>query len=329
MGWAERRIAITGAGGFIGSHLTEHLVDQGAEVTAFVRYNSRNDWGLLETIPEDIRSRITVETGDLRDADALRRLTRETEVLFHLGSLIAIPYSYSHPRDVIETNVLGTLNVLNAALENGIERLVHTSTSEVYGTARYVPIDEEHPLQGQSPYSASKIGADKIAESFYRTYDLPVSTIRPFNTYGPRQSARAIIPSLIAQVLSSDKVHVGALHPTRDFTYILDTVRGFSAVASSPATVGTVVNIGSNFEVSIGDLVNRITALCGRDVEVIQETERMRPDKSEVERLWCDNSRARDLLGWEPTIGLDQGLASTIDWMKDSLYRYKPALYTR
>ncbi len=329
MDWAERRIAITGAGGFIGSHLTEHLVAQGSDVTAFIRYNSRNDWGLLETIPEETRSRITVETGDLRDSDALRRLTRETEILFHLGSLIAIPYSYSRPRDVIETNVLGTLNVLNAALENEIERVVHTSTSEVYGTARYVPINEEHPLQGQSPYSASKIGADKIAESYYRTYDLPVSTIRPFNTYGPRQSARAIIPSLIAQVLTTDEVHVGALHPTRDFTFVLDTVRGFASVASTPATIGTVVNIGSNFEVSIGDLVHRIIALCGREVEVIQDTERMRPDKSEVERLWCDNSRARDLLGWEPTIGLDQGLVSTIEWMKDSLHRFKPALYTR
>lgn len=327
--WKGRRVFVTGAGGFIGSHLTERLVNEGAKVTAFIRYNSRNDWGLLELLPEAIRSQIQVEMGDLRDGDALMRLTRETEVLFHLGSLIAIPYSYLRPREVVETNVIGTFNVMTAAQENEIDRVVHTSTSEVYGTARYVPIDEDHPLQGQSPYSASKIGADKIAESFYRSYDLPVATIRPFNTYGPRQSARAIIPTLIAQALSSDVVHVGTLHPTRDFTYVLDTVRGFLSIAASDATVGTVTNIGSNSEVTIGNVLARIIALCGREVTVVTDPDRIRPEKSEVERLWCDNTRARDLLGWEPTVGLDEGLARTIEWMRGSISRFKPGQYTR
>jgi dTDP-glucose 4,6-dehydratase len=329
MSWIDRRVFVTGAGGFIGSHLVEALVQAGADVTAFVRYNSRSDWGLVEDLPKEFPGRLHVEMGDLRDGDTLRRSIRDTETLFHLGSLIAIPYSYASPRDVVETNVIGTLNVLQAAADNGIERVVHTSTSEVYGTALYVPIDEVHPLQGQSPYSASKIGADKLAEAFYRSYDLPVSTVRPFNTYGPRQSARAIIPTLITQVLSSGTVRVGSLHPTRDFTYVLDTVRGFLAVAESDATVGTVTNLGSNREISIGDLIERIGVLAGRTVTVVPDDERLRPKKSEVDRLVCDNTRAREVIGWHPTVDLDQGLIRTLEWIGNSLVRYKPGIYAR
>jgi len=329
MNWNKKSALVTGAGGFIGSHLTEHLVELGANVKAFVRYNSRNDWGMLELLPEEKLSQIEVITGDLKDADAVRHAAKDVDIIFHLGSLIAIPYSYIHPRETIETNILGALNVLTAAKENNVEKVIHTSTSEVYGTARYVPIDENHPLQGQSPYSASKIGADKIAESFYRSFNLPVAIIRPFNTYGPRQSARAVIPTIITQALAKEKIFLGSLHPTRDYTYVKDVVEGFIKVAESPKSVGEVINIGSNFEVSIGDLANKIISLIGKNAEIVTDPVRVRPQDSEVERLWCDNTKAKRLLGWEPKTSLDEGIKKTIDWISNNINLYKPELYNK
>ena len=329
MNWNKKSALVTGAGGFIGSHLTEHLVELGANVKTFVRYNSRNDWGMLELLPEEKLSQIEVITGDLKDADAVRHAAKDVDIIFHLGSLIAIPYSYIHPRETIETNILGALNVLTAAKENNVEKVIHTSTSEVYGTARYVPIDENHPLQGQSPYSASKIGADKIAESFYRSFNLPVAIIRPFNTYGPRQSARAVIPTIITQALAKEKIFLGSLHPTRDYTYVKDVVEGFIKVAESPKSVGEVINIGSNFEVSIGELANKIISLIGKNAEIVTDPVRVRPQDSEVERLWCDNTKAKRLLGWEPKTSLDEGIKKTIDWISNNINLYKPELYNK
>lgn len=327
MKWENKTVLVTGAGGFIGSHLTEYLVDLNANVKAFVRYNSRNDWGLLELLPKEKLEQVEVIMGDIRDFDAVRQAMKDVDIVFHLASLISIPYSYIHPREVVETNVLGTLNVLMAAKENGVDRFVHTSTSEVYGTAKYVPIDENHPLQGQSPYSASKIAADKLAESFYYSFDLPVAIIRPFNTYGPRQSARAVIPTIITQALTSDKVYVGNLHPTRDYTYIEDTVRAFIMIAECKKAIGEVINIGSNFEISIGDLAKKIISLIGRDVKLVVDPKRIRPKRSEVERLWCDNTKAKKLLGWEPKISLEEGLKRTIEWIKENIHLYKPYIY--
>ena len=329
MNWNEKTVLVTGAGGFIGSHLTEHLLDLGATVKVFIRYNSRNDWGLLELLLKEKLDEIEVIMGDLKDADAVRHAVKDMDIIFHLGSLIAIPYSYIHPRETIETNILGTLNVLTAAKENEVKKVIHTSTSEVYGTAKYVPIDEEHPLQGQSPYSASKIGADKIAESFYRAYDLPVAIIRPFNTFGPRQSARAVIPTIITQALTKEKIFLGSLHPTRDYTYVKDLVDGFIKVAESPKSVGEVINIGSNFEISIGELANKIVSLTGKNAEIVTDLPRIRPLKSEVERLWCNNTKAKKLLEWEPKISLDEGLKETIEWISDNIPLYKPELYNR
>jgi dTDP-glucose 4,6-dehydratase len=305
----------------------EALVGQGAQVRAFVRYNSRGDPGLLADLPPDIQKQLDIVAGDLRDPEAVRTAARQMDVIFHLGALIAIPYSYVHPREVVETNVLGTLNVLSAAREWGIARVVHTSTSEVYGTARRVPIDEEHPLQGQSPYSASKIGADKIAESFQRSFDLPICVIRPFNAYGPRQSARAVIPTIISQALTFNEVRLGALHPVRDFTFVTDTVRGFLAVAESQHSIGQEINIGSGVEISIGDLASRIIALIGRPVRVVTEPDRLRPPRSEVDRLLSDNRKAKDISGWEPQVGLEDGLRATIDWVSRNLSRYRPDAY--
>jgi len=329
MNWGKKSVLVTGAGGFIGSHLTEHLIDLRANIKAFVRYNSRNDWGLLELLPKEKLNKIEVIMGDLRDANAVRDATEEVDLIFHLGSLIAIPYSYIHPRETIETNILGILNVLTAAKENGVEKLIHTSTSEVYGTAKYVPIDEDHPLQGQSPYSASKIGADKIAESFYRSFDLPIAIIRPFNTYGPRQSARAVIPTIITQALTKDKVYLGSLHPTRDYTYIKDVVEAFIKVAESPKSVGEVINIGSNFEISIGELAKKIISLIGKNAEIVTDPSRLRPPKSEVERLWCDNTKAKKLLKWKPKTSLGEGLKETMEWVSRNINLYKPELYSR
>ena len=327
MFWENKRVVVTGAGGFIGSHLVEALVGHGARVKAFVRYNSRHDAGLLTVLPRDQQKEIEVVFGDLRDTDAVRTALRQTEVVFHLGALIAVPYSYAHPREVVETNVLGTLNVLMAAREENVARIVHTSTSEVYGTAQRVPIDESHPLQGQSPYAASKIGADKIAESFCRAYSMPISIIRPFNTYGPRQSARAVIPTLISQALTRDKLTLGALHPIRDFTFAEDTVRAFLAIAESPRSAGEEINVGSGVEISIGDLARRIVTLIGRDAQVDVDTKRLRPPRSEVERLLADNRKAKRLLNWEPQISLDDGLRITIDWIARNLERYRPDVY--
>lgn len=321
--WSKKKVLVTGAGGFIGSHLIERLIDLGADVTGFVRYNSRNDWGLLEIIPKHMLDSLEVISGDLMDFDAVSSAAREADIIFHLGSLISIPYSYDRPRDTIENNILSTLNVLTAARDRGVEKMVHTSSSEVYGTALYVPIDEKHPLQGQSPYSASKIGADKIAESFYCAFDLPVATIRPFNTYGPRQSARAIIPTIITQAIEQETIRLGSLFPTRDYTYVQDTVNGFIKVAQSDNSVGEVINIGSNFEVSMGDLAEKISNLLNKKISIVQDPSRVRPQKSEVQRLWCDNAKAKRLLDWEPQVSLEEGLQETIEWMKKNKNRIK------
>ena len=327
--WKNKKVLVTGAGGFIGSHLTEKLVDLDAEVTAFVRYNSRSDFGLIEMFPPEIKEKLNIVQGDLRDCNAVRNAVKNVDIVFHLGALIAIPYSYVNPRETIETNILGTLNVLTTSKENSVEKIVHTSTSEVYGTARYVPIDENHQLQGQSPYSASKIGADQIAGSFYMSFDLPVAIIRPFNTYGPRQSARAVIPTIISQALTGEKIFLGSQYPTRDYTYVKDVVEGFIKVAESPRSVGEVINVGSNFEISIGDLANKIISSAGKNAEIITDTTRVRPRDSEVERLWCDNTKAKRLLGWGPTTSLDAGLKKTIEWISEHIHLYKPELYNR
>jgi len=328
MKWNGKKVLVTGAGGFIGSHLTERLVDIGADVSAFIRYNSRNDWGQLESLPEGKLENINVVASDLRDPDAIMKAVKNIEIVFHLGSLIAIPYSYVHPRDVIETNIIGTTNILIAARDNDVEKIVHTSTSEVYGTARYVPIDEEHPLQGQSPYSASKIGADMIANSFYKAYNLPVATIRPFNTYGPRQSARAVIPTIITQAQIKKIVHLGALHPTRDFTFVTDTVEGFIKMAESPKSIGEVINTGSSFEISIVDLAEKILNLLDSNAKIEVEDKRIRPKPSEVERLYADVNKAKKLINWEPTISLDEGLKRTIGWISENISDYKTNSYT-
>ena len=327
MDWTGKTVLVTGAGGFIGSHLTERLAREGACVRAFVRYTSRNDRGLLVLLPPDLLVDIDVIAGDLRDGEAVRQAMQGVEVVFHLGALIAIPYSYVHPREVVETNVLGTLNVLMAGRDLGTARIVHTSTSEVYGTAQYTPIDEKHPLQGQSPYSASKIGADRIVESFCRSFGLPAVTLRPFNTYGPRQSARAVIPTIITQVLTTDQVRLGALSPLRDFTYVEDTVEGFLRMGDSPGVEGQEINIGAGDCISIGDLAHKIMALAGRELPIVCDQERLRPEKSEVMRLHADASRARQLLGWEPRVSLDEGLRLTIAWIRENLHLYRPGVY--
>ena len=327
MDWTKRNVVVTGAGGFIGSHLTERLVHEGANVTAFVRYNSRADVGLLSLLPEEIFARLTITAGDLRDTEAIRAVLRAADTVFHLGALIAIPYSYRHPREVIETNIMGTVNVLMAARDYDLRRVVHTSTSEVYGTARHVPIDEEHPLQGQSPYSASKIGADKIAESFHRSFELPVATLRPFNAYGPRQSMRAVIPTIITQALTRDAIHLGSLDPRRDFTFVADTVEGFLRMAAVDAAIGQEINVGAGESVSIGDLVQIILCAVGRDLPIVTEDARMRPRKSEVMHLHAATRKAQELLGWTPQVSLTEGLQRTIDWISNNLDRYRPNVY--
>ena len=325
--WTGRSVLVTGAGGFIGSHLTERLVGEGAEVRAFVRYNSRGDLGLLGVLPRETFRQIEILAGDLRDVEAVRTAVKGVDTVFHLGALIAIPYSYRHPREVIETNVMGTLNVLMAGRDHNVRRIVHTSTSEVYGTGQYVPIDENHPLQGQSPYSASKIGADKIVESFARSFALPVATLRPFNTYGPRQSARAVIPTIITQALTCDEIRLGSLEPKRDFTYVADTADGFMRLAMVDAAIGQEVNIGADSTISIGELVEKILALIGRELPIVTEDVRKRPERSEVFRLWASNRKARELIGWTPTVSLDEGLSRTIEWIRHNLDRYRPGVY--
>lgn len=324
--WRGKRVLVTGAGGFIGSHLTERVVALGARTRALVRYNSANSWGWLDS--SSIKDDIQVILGDIRDQDSLQRAMQGVDIVFHLAALVAIPYSYHAPLSYVRTNVEGTLNVLQTALNANIRLVVHTSTSEAYGTARYVPIDEEHPLQGQSPYSASKIGADKLAEAFYRSYGLPVAIIRPFNTFGPRQSARAVIPTIVIQALTQPAVHLGNLEPTRDLTYIADTVEGFIRIAECPEAIGQVINIGSGQEISIGDLARRILNLVGRELPILCDNERVRPENSEVERLCADNNKARRILGWHPRYTLEEGLSQTIEWMERHIERYRPEIYT-
>lgn len=331
---AYKKVLVTGADGFIGSHLTEELVRQGYDVRAFVYYNSFNSWGWLDHSPQDIRAELDVFAGDIRDPHGVKEAMKGCDAVLHLAALIAIPYSYHSPDTYVDTNVKGTLNVVQAARELGIGKVVHTSTSEVYGTARYVPIDEEHPLQGQSPYSASKIGADQIALSFYRSFDTPVAVIRPFNTYGPRQSARAVIPTIITQIASGQRqIALGSLHPTRDFNYVKDIVRGFIAVMNCDRSIGEVINIGSHYEVSIGETADLIAGLMGQHIDIETDDVRVRPEKSEVERLWADNSKAKQLLNWEPVYGgkegFKKGLKETIDWFlnPEHLKQYKADVY--
>ena len=327
MNWQDKKVLVTGAGGFIGSHLVERLLKLGSQVRAFVRYNSRNDIGQIRFIPSDLRKELQIVAGDLRDYHAVGNAMKGIEIIFHLGALISIPYSYLHPREVVETNILGTLNILNAAREGRVKKVVHTSTSEVYGTAIYIPIDERHPLQGQSPYSASKIGADMLAESFYRSFDLPVSIIRPFNTYGPRQSARAVIPAIITQVLTKDKISLGSLLPTRDFTYVDDIIKAFILIADSDKSIGRCINIGSNFTISIGDLTQKIVNILGKKIKILEDTKRIRPTKSEVYRLQADYQMAKELLNWESKISLDEGIKRTIDWISNNLHLYDAERY--
>jgi NAD dependent epimerase/dehydratase len=326
MKWSNKRVLVTGAGGFIGSHLVETLLEMDADVVAFVRYNSRNDWGALEFLSKEQLSSITVEAGDLRDAEAVRKAMKDVDIVFHLGALIGIPYSYVNPREVVDVNIMGTLNILQAGVDLCPEKIVHTSTSEIFGTAQYIPIDEKHPVNPQSPYAASKVGADFLALSFYRSFDLPVSILRPFNTYGPRQSARAVIPTIITQALTADVVKLGNLTSTRDLTFVKDTARGFIKLAESNV-VGQTINIGSNIEISIGDLAKKIIELIGKNVKVISEERRKRPPKSEVERLCVDNSNAKKTIGWEPTTPLEKGLRKTIDWISQNLDLYKTDRY--
>jgi len=320
-------VLVTGAGGFIGSHLTEALVQRGRRVRAFVRYTSCGDLGLLADLPRDVLEQVEVVAGDLRDQAAVREACRGVAQVFHLGALIAIPYSYLHPVEVVQTNVMGTLNVLLAARDEGVERVIHTSTSEVYGTARTPTISEEHPLHGQSPYSASKIAADKLAESFFCAYDLPVVTVRPFNTYGPRQSARAVIPTIITQALTQSQVRLGNLEARRDLTYVSDTVEGLLRAAKAEGVLGETLNLGTSSEVSVGELAAMIVRLIGRPVEIVTDAQRLRPERSEVLRLRSDNRRARDLLGWQPRVPLKVGLQWTIDWIAAHLDRFRVGVY--
>jgi NAD dependent epimerase/dehydratase len=326
--WQDKQILITGAGGFIGSHLVEQLVAEGARVRAFVRYNSRQDSGLLALLPKPQLDTVEIVAGDLRDANAILQAARGCDTIFHLGALIAIPYSYLHPREVVETNILGTFNVLMAGRDLGTRRIVHTSTSEVYGTALYTPIDEAHPLQGQSPYSASKIGADKIVESFWRSYELPVVTVRPFNTYGPRQSTRAVIPTIITQALARDVIRLGDLGTRRDFTYVADTVDGFVRAATAPDVAGKEINLGNDEDITIGALAELILRLLGKEARVEIDPSRMRPAASEVRQLHASAERAGRLLGWHATVDLEEGLRRTIDWFRGHLDRYRIGEYT-
>jgi NAD dependent epimerase/dehydratase len=326
LSWTDKRVLVTGAGGFIGSHLVERLVELGARTRAFVHYNSMGTWGWLDH--SLLKEELEVIAGDITDRDSIRRAVRGVDVTFHLAALIGIPYSYHAPLSYLRTNVEGTLNVLQAALAANVERVVHTSTSEVYGTAQYVPIDEQHPLQGQSPYSATKIAADKLAEAFHCSFGLPVVTVRPFNTFGPRQSARAVIPTIINQCIMGKTVRLGNLSPTRDFNYVANTVEGFVCAAQSLQAEGKVVNIGSGHEISIENLAHKIANIMGKEIEIERDHRRLRPEDSEVERLCAANSLAKELMNWEPHYTLDEGLALTIEWMGAHLEHYRPDIYT-
>ena len=323
-----KTVLITGADGFIGSHLTEMLASQGYQVKALSQYNSFNNWGWLENI--NCKGQIEVLTGDIRDPHYCKHITQGVDIIFHLAALIAIPYSYVAPDSYVDTNIKGTLNICQAAKENGNVRVIHTSTSEVYGTAQYVPIDEKHPLQPQSPYSATKIAADAMAMSFFNAFELPVTIARPFNTYGPRQSARAVIPTIITQIANGMKeIKLGDVTPTRDFNYVEDTCRGFLAIAESDQTIGQTVNIGSNLEISVGDTLNLIKELMSSDVKFVTDKQRIRPDKSEVFRLWCDNTQIETLTGFKPQVDIREGLQRTIDWFTTdgNLSQYKAGIY--
>lgn len=325
--WSQRKVLVTGAAGFIGSHLTEQLVLAGASVRAFIRYNSRGDFALLAMLPPEIRGKIEIVFGDLSDPQAIANAVRGMDVVFHLGALIAIPYSYVNPIHVAQTNVMGTTYLLEAARQQKIEYMLNVSSSEVYGTALYVPIDEKHPLQGQSPYSASKIGAEKIAESYHCSFGVPVATVRPFNTYGPRQSARAVIPSIIIQALTCDTIQLGSLTPTRDLNFVLDTVLGMMHAVGCDALLGRSTNIGTGTEISVGDLANKIIRMIDRKVEIVQHTKRLRPTNSEVERLLADSSFMRQTTGWKNQVSLEDGLAQTIDWISQHMGLYRPKEY--
>jgi NAD dependent epimerase/dehydratase len=328
------KILVTGADGFIGSHLTETLVRQGYDVRAYVCYNSFNSWGWLDHSAEDVRGKFEVVTGDIRDSHGVRQAMKGCDSVMHLAALIAIPFSYNSPNTYIETNISGTLNILQAARELDVKKVIHTSTSEVYGNARFVPISEDHPLQGQSPYSATKIAADQLAYAFFTSFALPVITVRPFNTYGPRQSARAVIPTIITQIINTSKpIKLGALFTTRDFSFVQDTVSGFIAALNSEKGFGEVFNLGSGFEISIGDVANLISKIMGVTLEISEDQKRFRPEKSEVDRLWADNRKARSSLGWTPEFGglegFKRGLVKTIDWFTnpDNMRSYKPEIY--
>jgi NAD dependent epimerase/dehydratase len=325
--WSNKRVLVTGAGGFIGSHLVENLLSAGATVRAFVRYNSRGDPGLLRMLPSAELSQVEIIAGDLQDEFAVRKAVEGIQIVFHLGAMVSIPYSYRHPVEVAKTNFIGTLNILTASREHEVERLVHTSSSEVYGTALQVPISESHPLQGQSPYSASKIGADKLVESFFCAFELPVVTVRPFNTYGPRQSSRAIIPTIITQALTRNAISLGNLNTIRDFTFVDDTVAGLMRAAEVSGVIGKEFNLGTGQEIKIGELVQKIISKIGRQVEIIVDPVRLRPDRSEVLRLLSDNALARKKLRWKPDVSLDDGLDITIAWMKTHLDLYQIGSY--
>ena len=329
-----RNILITGADGFIGSHLTEALVRQGYNVRAFVHYNSFNSWGWLDNCEDDVKGNFEVFAGDIRDPHGVKEAMKGCDTVLHLAALIAIPYSYHSPDTYVDTNIKGTLNVLQASRELGVKRVVHTSTSEVYGTARFVPITEDHPLQGQSPYSATKIAADQLAYSFFASFNLPVVIVRPFNTYGPRQSARAVIPTIISQIANGkQKIKLGAVTPTRDFNFIKDTVAGFISAMNSEKGLGEVINFGSNFEISIGDTAQLIAEVMNTEIEIITDEGRMRPENSEVERLWADNTKAKELFGWQPSYGgregFKRGLTESAEWFKklENIRGYKSDVY--
>jgi len=326
-GLRSKKVLVTGAGGFVGSHLAEELVRIGVRVKAFVHYNSRNDWGLLELLPDDTLRDIEVVAGDVCDPFSVRKAVAGCEVVFHLAALIGIPYSYLAPQSYTAVNAQGTLNVLQASLDQGVEKVVHTSTSEVYGTAQYAPIDEKHPLNPQSPYAASKVAADQLASSYHRSFNLPVATLRPFNIFGPRQSARAIIPNILCQALTDGKVKVGSLEPVRDFTYVKDAVRGFLDMASTDAGVGDTVNIGTGKAVAIHELAHTASRLMGKELDLIVEPERMRPENSEVFKLVCDYSKASQTAGWAPRYSLEDGLTECIEWVQENLGRYKADTY--
>ncbi len=319
---------VTGADGFIGSHLVEYLLEKGYEVKAFTYYNSFNNWGWLDTLPKEKLKQIEIFSGDIRDPNGVRTAIKGMDEVFHLAALIAIPFSYHSPDSYVDTNIKGTLNVLQACRDFNTSKVLITSTSEVYGTAQYVPIDENHPYQGQSPYSATKIGADRLAESFYRSFEMPISIVRPFNTYGPRQSARAIIPTIITQLLDGkEEIKLGSLTPTRDFNYVKDTVRGFYEIAKSDKTIGEEINIATNNEISIGQLANEIISQINPNAKIICDEKRLRPEKSEVNRLLGDNTKIKSLTNWKSEYTFEQGIKETINWMKQNLDKYKVDIY--